>query len=106
VTVSTTANSILPPGSGGNSKPPFAWLVVLLSVGLLGTAVWARRTAPRRVWIQFVTVAGVALLVAAWLGCGVNTSAPTFTPPGSYTVTLTGTAGSLSHAVRATLTVQ
>lgn len=102
----TSSSSVPPPPSGfGNGTPPLAWPLGLLALGLLASAAWARRVS-RRLWTNLMVLAGVSLLATAWFGCGVNNSAPTHTPPGNYTVTITGTAGSLSHAQRAQITVQ
>jgi hypothetical protein len=103
----TSSSSLPPPPSGfGNRTPPLGWPLGFLALGLLVSAAWARRTGSRRLWANLVVLAGVSLLAMAWFGCGVNNSAPTHTPPGNYTVTITGTAGSLSHAQRAQITVQ
>jgi Abnormal spindle-like microcephaly-assoc'd, ASPM-SPD-2-Hydin/Beta-propeller repeat len=104
VTVTTTANSLVPPGFGSR-KPPFTWLVVLLAAALLAAGAWARRAGDRRLSLRFVTIAGIALLAFAWFGCGVSNAPPTHTPPGNYNIAVTGTDGSLNHVVHAVLTV-
>jgi hypothetical protein len=106
LTATTVAGSMVPPGGLINLKPPFLWLITILGCGLLGFAVWARRARRTRVWSSLVTAAGVALLVAVWFGCGVSNPTPTLTLPGNYPLTVTGTAGSLTHSVNATMSVQ
>jgi hypothetical protein len=106
LTATTVASSMTPPGGLGNVKPPFIWLIALLGCGLLGAAAWARRAQRARIWSSLITAVGFALLVAVWFGCGVSTYTPTRTLPGNYPLSVTGTAGSLTHTVSATMSVQ
>lgn len=107
LTATTVAASTAPPGGGfGNLKPPFLWLITILGCGLLGVAAWARRMRRGRVLPTFVTAAGLLLLAAVWFGCSVSNPAATRTLPGNYPLTVTGTDGSLTHSVGATLSVQ
>ncbi len=106
LTATTVAPSMAPPGGLGNLKPPFFWLLTLVGCGLLGVAAWTRRARRGHVWPGLVTALGFALLVAVWFGCGVSNPQPTRTLPGNYPLTVTGTAGSLTHSVGATLSVQ
>jgi len=106
LTATTVASGMTPPGGFGNVRPPFLWLIALLGCGLLGVAAWARRAQRARVWSSLITAAGFALLVAVWFGCGVSVVTPHHTLPGSYPLTVTGTAGSLTHTVSATMAVQ
>jgi hypothetical protein len=106
LTATTVAPSVAPPGGLGNIKPPFLWLISALACGLLGFAAWARRAGRARIWASVVTAAGFALLVMVWFGCGVSNPVPTRTLPGNYPLTVTGTAGSLTHSISATLSVQ
>jgi hypothetical protein len=104
VTVTTTAKSLAPPGLG-NRQPPLTWLLALLAAGLLAAGAWARRTGARRLSFRFVAIAGIALLVFAWFGCGVSNGPATYTPPGNYTVAITGVDGTLNHVIHSVLTV-
>lgn len=69
---------------------------------LLGTSVFAfrRRRRPNAL-IALVTFFALASLI----GCG-HSSKPTVTPPSTYTLTLTGTSGSLTHSATWTVTAQ
>ena len=107
VTVTTTAASLVPPGPIGG--PPgsggFAthdWWIALLLMALLALAFERRRRVP--------LLAGAVLLAAIAVGCGggggsVSTSSPG-TPSGTYTLTVTGTSGNLTHQTTLTMTVQ
>jgi len=104
VTVATTAKSFAPPGFS-NRRPPLTWLVVLLAAGLVAFGGWARRAGARRLSLRLATIAGIALLVFAWFGCGVSNGPATFTSPGNYNVAITGTDGTLNHVIHSVLTV-
>lgn len=104
VTVTTTAHSLAPPGFG-NRTPPLTWLVMVLSMVLLAGGAWARRTGSRLLSLRLVTIAGIALLVFAWFGCGVSNGPATYTPAGNYTIAITGTDGTLDHVIHSVLTV-
>jgi Beta-propeller repeat/Abnormal spindle-like microcephaly-assoc'd, ASPM-SPD-2-Hydin len=106
VNVTTVASSLVPPSGLTDFPPPLGRLVVLLALGLIAAGIFARRLGARRAWLSSMTAAGVTLLVLAWFGCGISNPAPSSTPAGNYTITLTGTAGTLIHNVRTALTVQ
>ncbi len=78
-----------------------------LPLGLLGTAFFGLR---RRRWsLQLLLVASATLLLAA-TGCGGGGSKSTSTTntptPGTYTITVQGTAGTLTHSATYTVTIQ
>jgi len=97
----------------GNSSPvlPFSgepprYLILLLSLlGLTGFALRERRGRKLRLRLAMALM-GLMVLVGLW-GCGGN---PLVTPPGTYTITVTGTqdpaAGNASGSTTVTLTVQ
>jgi hypothetical protein len=88
-----------PPAWGGpHAAPSLFWLVAFATVA--GLLVGGRR----RVRLGFATVAFLVLLLAACGGSGTSSGKPG-TPPGTYSLTVTATSGSLSHNVTLKLTV-
>ena len=111
VTVTTKAASLVPPGAvvsfpGSGSRLMLEWLLALVACGILScVAAPGQRS---RGWL-ISSVAMLVLLVCA--GCattqvGSNPAPNAATAPGTYTLTLTGTSGSLSHNTMLTLTVK
>ena len=117
VTVTTTAHSIVPPGSKFGRRPrpflPFlggrvGFLGALWLLTLATFAAWSKRAAasrgrPRHAWLG---VSVIILLVMLWAACSSGgPPALTGTPYGNYNLTLTGTVGSGSSAVTRGTTV-
>jgi hypothetical protein len=98
------------PLGGGHGLPPGAWQLLSLGVlGLLAAAMVGRRrlqlSAARLCLFALLLVAGGYLAGCASGGSGFPEGA-SGTPPGSYTVTVTATAGTVQRTTTVTLTVQ
>ncbi len=102
VTSTVRTGGMLAPGTG---SPPALWIFALsAALAMLLTT----KTARRRLRCAG---AGAILLLVIGVGCGAQTSSspppppPGGTPPGTYTLTVTGAAGSTSHSATASLVV-
>jgi hypothetical protein len=110
VTVSTKVHSLAPPGpafpfSGGGSRIRLEWLLALAACGILSGVAASGRS---RGW-RVSSVAMLVLLVCA--GCattrnGINSPPNSGTPPGTYSLNLAGSSGSLSNSTMLSLTVK
>lgn len=115
ITVTTTAHQLLPPiGTDGRFGPwqkltPILFLLILC----LTLRVFAKRTARFR--LVSALAWGVILIVTFQSGCAANVSskttpepnpAPYGTQAGTYTITVSGTSGSLSHTATLNLIVK
>jgi hypothetical protein len=109
VTVAMSASSqVLPvapfhhPASG--PRETLEWLLAVIACGILTVAASMRSRG-----LQLSTVVTLVLLVCAGCassGIGNNSSPNPANAPGTYTLTLAGTSGSLSHNATVTLTVK
>jgi hypothetical protein len=105
LTINTAAHSasLGAPPLGRHSTPFYAvWLVLPgIVLGMVGMAAPKRRKL-LSCCLAFLLVGGCLLQVA----CGSGSGGAVGTPPGSYTVTVMGGAGSSQHSAVLTLTVQ
>lgn len=117
VSVATTASSAVPPAPYLPTIPR-GWLGLILLCLLAFLLAVRRRLAQapsanwkHAPWRPVAATAGLLLAIALMASCGggggsVQTQTIPGTPAGTYTLTVTGTSGSLSHAVTLNLTVQ
>jgi hypothetical protein len=106
--VVTTAPAVVGPGNltpPSGSLPYEAWSGIFGLLGLTALAKFSPKGRRIRRVAPFAALALVAALAAGCGGGGSNTSSSTMTPPGIYTLFVTGTIGSLHHSVPVTLNV-
>ena len=111
-TITTTAPTGAQTASSGSASPFFnALWVPMAGVVLAGISFSSRRKRNARLWILvlgFVLVASVIFQAACGGGSSPGGGGGGGTPPGTYTITLTGTSasGSLHHSTTVMLKVQ
>ena len=112
VIVTTTAPSAIAPRilPQAHFPRPQALLVLATLLACLAWAIRASRQGRASRWSLYLPLAAGLLLVLALAGCGGSPATTNYgTPPGSYTVTVTGTTGSgsaaVSHTMKLTLNV-
>ncbi len=112
VTVTTQAPSVVFPGRSRRNGPRFVSPVMVVGWELLAllavllAARWRVFAAPAVRLVLSLVILMLPVLV--WSGCGTGggSSEPSSTPPGTYQIKVTATAGTLTHTVSAALTVQ
>jgi hypothetical protein len=106
VTIHTAVRNMVPPTLWIRNYPhrifSLYWLTCFVALALLAMIARNRLTANRAVLAEFGIM--TFLLVAAGCGGGGATGVPAGTQAGTYTITVVGTSGSLSHST--TLSIQ
>jgi hypothetical protein len=112
VTLTTTARAFFPPTGKPRFAPPLLpWKVLAACVAwlLVSLIFYNWRPAPRKLlWLRASAVLVFAVLCVSCGGAGTNSGPPhpQGTPAGAYTMTVTGSSGSLSHTTMFNLTVK
>ncbi len=111
LTISTTAGSALlaPPFGRLRLRPRYAFWLAVLGIAFVGVGIRGRKFKKERV--GSFSVGLLLILVALQASCGGPGPPPPppprqGTPPGVYSITVTGRSSSLQHAITFTLTVQ
>jgi len=106
VILTTEADPFLAKNAGASRLPVYATLLPFVGLLLSGVGFRKRiRTKGQAVWLCLLLTLGIC--GAGLSGCASAGNLKKLgTPPGTYTVTVTGTLGNVQHAATVTLTVQ
>jgi hypothetical protein len=106
VTVTTTKRTMAPPGPNYRTPPsigpvPVLSILWLAAVSIMGTVALLNSKRPR-VWAQ---VGFLAVSMFVWGGCVGDSTKTAGTPAGTYTLTIKGTSGTVTHTSNFTLKI-
>jgi hypothetical protein len=105
--LSTSLRVTTPASLWHKGGPLYAVWLPVGGLALLGAGMGRKKTRRRR-WLMGVLVAGFLTLTLFQTNCGSSAPTPTTTgtPAGTYTLTVSGTSGSVSHTQQISLVVQ
>ncbi|HVO63707.1 MAG TPA: hypothetical protein VMT53_22480, partial [Terriglobales bacterium] len=106
LTLTTTARPVTTTGGLERFRLWYATVLPITGITFLGLGIGVTRRRRWAIGISAVLVFAFAGFQLACSGSNGTTPPPAGTPAGTYPITLTGTSGSASHAVRMTLVVQ
>jgi len=105
----TTTPSVAQAVLHRSSRDQMIYVIWMPGIGLFGMILVGSRARSRKIRVIILLslmTAGLVLMIGCAGGTGVTTPPPTGTAPGTYTITVTGTAGTLQHSLPLILTVQ
>jgi hypothetical protein len=100
------AHALVTPFGFGNRPAVYAILLPMLGLAVIVVLPIRRRSKTKKSWLRPAFALGGMAVLLALAGCGGRPGHNTFTPLGTYTITVTASAGSTTASTTITLTVQ